>query len=104
MLSFFLWCRKNTESKNPRIAKTNKVKLILLSNCALCDSKKSKFFKKLEATELFSNLEIRTPLNEIPLLANILFSKYKMNKKVNKFLLAGDKIITEMQLRKPVFT
>ena len=29
---------------------------------------------------------------------------YKMNDKVNKFLLAGDKFITEMHLKQPEFT
>ena len=29
---------------------------------------------------------------------------YKMNDKVNKFFLAGDKFITEMNLKQPEFT
>ena len=36
MLSYCLKCRKNTESKNPKMAKTNNEKLTLLSNCAVC--------------------------------------------------------------------
>ena len=36
MLPYCLKCRKNTESKNSRMAK-DKVKLILSSICAVCD-------------------------------------------------------------------
>ena len=38
-------CRKNTESKNPKLARTNKGQLILLSKCAVCDSNISRFIK-----------------------------------------------------------
>ena len=40
MLYRSLKCRKNTETKNPKIAKTNKGKLIILSKCTVCDIKK----------------------------------------------------------------
>ena len=39
---------------------------MLLSKCAVCDSKKSKFIKEQEVSQLLSSLGI-TPLNEIPL-------------------------------------
>ena len=45
MLSFCLNCRKNTESKNPKVATTKNGRMMLLSKCAVCDSKKSKFIK-----------------------------------------------------------
>ena len=45
----------------------------MLSKCAICDSKKSKFIKKQEAKGLLSNLGIRTPLNKVPTLGDILF-------------------------------
>ena len=35
--------------------------------------KKSRFVKKQEAKGLLSNLRIKTPLNKIPLLSDILF-------------------------------
>ena len=35
-------CRKCRESKNPR---TKNERIVLFSNCVLCDSKKSKFVK-----------------------------------------------------------
>ena len=46
---------------------------MILSTCAICDSKKSKFIKDQEAKGLLSNLGIRTPLNKIPVLGDILF-------------------------------
>ena len=36
---------KKTESKHPRVAKTNKGKAMLLSQCAVRNSKKSRFMK-----------------------------------------------------------
>ena len=65
----------------------------------MCDSKKSRFMKNQEANALLSNLGLKTPLSKIPLLGNILFQRYKMNEIVNKFILAGDKIMPEMHLR-----
>ena len=47
MLSFFLEFRKNAEIKNPRDAKTEKGNSMLLSNNAMCDSKKIKFIKEM---------------------------------------------------------
>ena len=38
------------------------LKIILLSKCAVCDSKKSKFIKKREASGLLSTLGIKTHL------------------------------------------
>ena len=46
---------------------------MILSKCAICDSKKSKFIKEQQAKGLLRNLGIRTPLNKIPLLGDILF-------------------------------
>ena len=37
---------------------------MLLSNCAGCDSKKSKFVKKQEASGLLSSLGIKTSLDK----------------------------------------
>ena len=63
-MSLYCWSvEKNTESKNPRAAKTNKGDLIVLSKCELCDSKKSGFIKEQEASRLLSSLGIRTPLS-----------------------------------------
>ena len=53
MLSYCLKCRKNTESKNPKV-------VMLLSQCAVCDSKKSEPFKEQKARGLVSSIGIRT--------------------------------------------
>ena len=73
MLSYFLMCKKNSESINPKVSKTTNGKGMILSTCAICGSKKSKFIKEQEAKGLLSNLGIRTPLNKIPVLGDILF-------------------------------
>ena len=72
MLSYSLKCRKNTESKNPKVLRTKNGRIMLLSKCAVCNSKKPKF-KKQEARVLFSSLRIKEPLNKITLLGNLLF-------------------------------
>ena len=72
MLSYCLKCKKNTESINPKVSKTNNSKAITLSTCDICGCKKSKFIKEQEAKGLLSNLGLRTPLNKIPVLGDIL--------------------------------
>ena len=73
MLSYCLKCKRNTKSINPKVSKTTNGKAIILSKCAICGSKKSKFIKRQEAKGLLSNLGLRTPLNKIPVLGDILF-------------------------------
>ena len=63
MLPYFLKCRKNTESKNLKVARTKSGRIMLLSKYAVCDSKKSKFVK----SALLSSLGIIIPLNKTPL-------------------------------------
>ena len=111
MLSYCLKYRKNIESKNPKVAWKKDGRTMLLLKCAVCDSKKSKFIKQQENSGLLSSLEIKAPLSKIPLVVLFCFrsikqdnSRYKMNEIVNKLLLAGDKIISEMHLRQPGFT
>ena len=64
MLSCCLKCRKNTESKNPKFVRKKNGRIMLLSKCAGCDSKKSKFVKKQEASGLLSSLGIKTSLDK----------------------------------------
>ena len=97
MSSCYLKCRKNTGNINPEVARTINDKITTLSKCAICGIKKSRL-KKQEASEILSNLGLKTPLIKIPLLG------YKMIKILNKFLLAGGKFMPEMYLRKPRFT
>ena len=73
MLSYCLKCKKNTESINPKVSKTPSGKTIILSTCAIWNSKISKFIKEQQAKGLLSNLGLKTPLNKIPLLGDILF-------------------------------
>ena len=63
---------KNTENINARVSKTTNGKTIILSTCAICGTKKSKFIKEQKAKGLLSNLGLKTPLNNIPLLGDIL--------------------------------
>ena len=47
---------------------------MLLLNCAVSDSNKSKFIKQPQASGLLSSLGIETPLRKIPLVGTLLFS------------------------------
>ena len=49
---------------------------MLLSKCAVCDSKKSKFLKEQEANGLLRSLGLETPLSQIPLVGPFAL-KYK---------------------------
>ena len=73
MLSYCLKCRKNTENINPKVSKTNNGKTMKLSKCTICGSKKSKLIKKQEANGILSSVGIRTPLNKISVLGDLLF-------------------------------
>ena len=73
MKSYCLKCRKNTKNINPIVSKTNNGRTMLLSKCAICSSKQSRFIGNQEAKGLLSNLVIRTPLSKVPILGDILF-------------------------------
>ena len=73
MKSDCLKCRKNSENINARVSKTSNGKTMLLSKCAICDSKKLRFIKNQEPKGLLSNLGVRTPLSKVPILGYILF-------------------------------
>ena len=72
MLYYCSKCRKNVESKNPKIVKTKNGRIMLLSKCAVCNSKKSKFIKDQEASGLFRSLGIKRHLSKIPALEFVL--------------------------------
>ena len=40
MLSYCLKCKRNTESINPKVLKTTNGRMMILSTCAICGSKK----------------------------------------------------------------
>ena len=66
-----LKCRKNTESINPKVSKTNNDKT-MISKCEIYGRKKS-FIKKYEASVILIDLGLKTPLNKILLLGDTLF-------------------------------
>ena len=72
MKSYCLKCRKNTENIDPKLSKTSNGRTMLLSKCAICGGKKSRFIKNQEAKRLLSNLVLKTPLNKVPILGDIL--------------------------------
>ena len=73
MKSYCLKYRKNTGSIHPRVSKTSNSRAMVLSKCAMCGSKKSRFIKNQEAKGLLSNLDVRTPLRKVTILGDILF-------------------------------
>ena len=73
MLSYCLKCRKNIESKNRKVVRSKNGRIMLLSKCAACEGKNSKFIKKQEANGLSSSLGIKIPLSKIPLVGPLLF-------------------------------
>ena len=72
MKSYCLKCRKDTENIDPKISSTSNGKAIL-SKCAICSRKKSRFIKNQEAKGLLSNLSIKRTLSKVPILGDILF-------------------------------
>ena len=58
MKSYYLKCRKGAVNINPNVLSTSKGKGMILSECAICDSKKPRFIKNEEAKGLLSNLGI----------------------------------------------
>ena len=72
MKSYCLECRKDTKNKNPKVSGTSNGKAMILSKCAICGSKKSRFIKNQEAKGLLSNLGLRTPLIKVPILDDTL--------------------------------
>ena len=73
MESYYLKCKKYTKNINPHVSVTSNGKLMILSKCALCNSKKSKFIKKQDSKGLLSKLSIKTPFSKLPILGDILF-------------------------------
>ena len=73
MESYCLKCKKHKKNINPQVSGTSNGKFMILSKCAICGSRKSKFINKQEANRLLSNLGIKTRLSKIPVLGDILF-------------------------------
>ena len=73
MKSYCLKCRKDTKNINPKVSKISSNRIMVLSKCAICGSKRSRFIKNRETKGLLSNLGIKTPLNKVPISVDILF-------------------------------
>ena len=73
MESYCLKCKKYTKNINPRVSSTSNGKVMILSKCAICNSKKSKFIIQQEVKGLLSKLGIKTPFSKLPILGDILF-------------------------------
>ena len=58
MKSYCLKCKKHTKNINPQVSSTSNGKVMILSKCAICGSKKSRFIKNQEAKGLLSKLGI----------------------------------------------
>ena len=67
MESYCLKCKKNTKNIDLKISSSSNGRAIMLSKCAICGSKKSRFIKNQQAKGLLSNLGIKTPLSKVPI-------------------------------------
>ena len=67
MESYYLKCKKYTGNIDPQISSTSNGKTMILSKCAICNSKKSRFIKNQEAKVLLSKLGVKTPLSKTPI-------------------------------------
>ena len=64
--------KKNTENVNSKVIETKHGKAMLLSKQTVCNSKNSRFIKEQESKVLLSSLSLKTSLNKLLLLADIL--------------------------------
>ena len=62
MLSYCKKSEKNTETVNPKVLQIKNNRTILSSKCVSCGTKKSRFMKEQETSELLSSLGIKIPL------------------------------------------
>ena len=71
IISLKVW--KNIESKKTKVIKIKNERIMLLSKCAICDSKKTRFIKEQEASGFLTCLGIKAILTKIPLIFLLLF-------------------------------
>ena len=60
MESYCLKCKKHTGNIDPENYSISNGRAMILSKCAICGSKKSRFIKNQKAKGLLSNLGIKT--------------------------------------------
>ena len=63
MNSYCLSCKKNTENTNQKMVKTKTNRLMILSKCAICNNKKSRFIS--QGSDLLDSLGLNTPQNRM---------------------------------------
>ena len=66
MKTYCVKCKKDTENIDPKMIRTRNGRLLMQSKCLW--NKKSRFMKEQEVKGLLSNLGIKTPMSNIPLL------------------------------------
>ena len=62
MKSYCLKCKEHTKNINPQVSSTSNGKFMILSKCAICCSRKSKFIKKQETNGILSSLGIKNTI------------------------------------------
>ena len=65
--------QKKYRKLKSKVARTKNGRIMLLLKCVVCDGEKSKFTKQQKTSWLLSSLEIKIPINKIPLLGSLLF-------------------------------
>ena len=76
MESYCLKSKKHTENIDPKVSASSNSsngRIMILSKCAICGSKRSTFIKNQEAKGLLIKLGIKTPLSTVSIRGNILF-------------------------------
>ena len=77
-----------TETKNGRT--------MILSQCDVCGSKKSKFIKKQEASGILCSLGIKTPSSKIPFYGDVFFLKTILLKKDERIMYKNNVILSKV--------
>ena len=72
MLSYCLKCKNSTENVDSKVLNIKNGRTMLLSKCAVCSHKKSRFIKEQEAKGILNSLGLKIPLSKIPLIGDIL--------------------------------
>ena len=57
--------KKKKANLDSKLLKSKNGRAMLLSNCAVCNSKKSRFMKEREAKGILSSLDLKTLLGKI---------------------------------------
>ena len=69
MKTYCVKCRKDTENVDPKVVKTKNGRLLMQLKCTNSLIQNSRFVNKQEVKGLLSNLVVKTPLSNIPLLS-----------------------------------